>query len=228
LKLRLLAILTLIGIFVCKSAPASAEPKVSINFSQPPATCPATINFFAQISGPDFSIFESRQLDYEWIFDDDLGGVRRSLTWRLGVPTQNVTWQRTFKAPHSGWVSLRIISPLRMVMTAPQAKFNITCAAGTPPADSLGAASIAGQGTTSIANPGTAPVRPSPEDCRSYSPIKVAIVSTNGVWHLIDGETSLHEFASEADAKAGLVVARAHHAQCFIGRGKAQQMEYWK
>jgi hypothetical protein len=206
---RLLVISMIVGILAWCGAPAIASTNASVIYlAPPPATCPQTITFSAQISTTDFSNpFQSRSASYSWVFDD-IQEQQQGVTFPTNVTTETVYWQRTFTSAHTGWVSLIVWQPASA--RAQNFPFQIVCSSGAG----------TGQGS----------VQPSPEDCVSYNSSNVADVNKSGTWSVVDGQTSLQQFGSEADALAGLAVARAHHQLCFIGRGKALQflMEYWK
>jgi hypothetical protein len=198
---RFLSILTIAGIFAWCGAPAIASTNASINYiGTPPATCPQTINFSGQINTSDFSTFQARTVQYQWLFDD-MTGPQQYLTFPTGTSSEMVYMPRTFASSHSGWVSLMVWQPGSY--RTQNVPIQIAC-------------SVAPQ--------------PSPENCVNYNSSNLTDVNKNAAWYVVDGTTSLQQFGSEADALAGLAVARAHHQQCFIGMGKALQylMEYWK
>jgi len=208
--MRFLTILTVAGILVCGAAPAVASTHASINYvSTPPAPCPQTITFVGQISTSDWAVFSTNNAaQYQWSSDDTTNLAKQYVSFPANASSENVYWTRTFATSHAGWVSLQVWSP--GINRAPNFPIQIVCSGG--------------------AGSGTGPVPPSPEDCVSYDSTKVASVNNNGVWYLMDGATTLQAFASQGDALAGLAVARLHHQQCFVGRGKgvAYLMEYWK
>jgi hypothetical protein len=192
---------TIAGIFAWCAAPAIATTSAGITYiSPPPATCPQTITFSGQITTSDFSTFQARTVQYQWMFDD-MNGPQQYLTFPTGTNSEMVYMPRTFANSHSGWVSLQVWQP--GIGRSQNFPIQIACSVG---------------------------VQPSPEDCVSYNSSNLTDVSKNGAWYVMDGQTSLQQFGSEADALAGLAVARAHHQECFVGRGKALQflMEYWK
>jgi hypothetical protein len=127
--------------------------------------------------------------------------AQQYVTFPNGTSSETVYWSRTFTASHTGWVSLQVWQP--GISRAQNFPLQIVCSVG---------------------------VQASPEDCVSYNSSNLTDVNKNGAWSVMDGQTSLQQFGSEADALAGLAVARAHHQECFVGRGKALQylMEYWK
>jgi len=84
-------------------------------------------------------------------------------------------------------------------------------------------------------DPGALPGSLPAEDCIPYDPDALFIQDqgANG-WLLTDGSMAMRLYDTEADANLGLQVARAHTAQCFVGRGNSRPdryryiWEYWK
>ncbi|HEX2203435.1 MAG TPA: hypothetical protein VHG91_09070 [Longimicrobium sp.] len=70
------------------------------------------------------------------------------------------------------------------------------------------------------------------EDCIAYAPQLLRIENEGTDWLLTDGTRRMLVLATATDARQAFTVARAHTAQCFVGREKAARggrpMEYWK
>jgi hypothetical protein len=200
---RLLAILTAAAIIACLGVPAIASTNASVNYvATPPAPCPQTITFVGQVSTTDWAVFSTNHAaQYQWYSDDTTNLAKQYVSFPTNATSENVYWTRTFATSHTGWVSLQVWSP--GITRSQNFPIQIVCSVG---------------------------VQPSAEDCVNYNATNLTDVNKSGTWYVMDGTTSLQQFGSEADALAGLAVARAHHQQCFVGRGKALQylMEYWK
>ena len=76
---------------------------------------------------------------------------------------------------------------------------------------------------------------PTPEDCISYNPAGLAIVSRGpSGWQLTDGPRNIQWFQTQGEALRGLAVVRRHTQHCFIGRNNTMSgrqlytMDYWK
>jgi hypothetical protein len=74
---------------------------------------------------------------------------------------------------------------------------------------------------------------PSPPDCISHSPANVTILTTSGLWQIVDGSHALLAYKTAADAQAGLALAKAYKQHCFIGRNNTRTdrenyiIDYW-
>jgi hypothetical protein len=68
---------------------------------------------------------------------------------------------------------------------------------------------------------------PSPADCVGHNPATVTVTGSGSLWQVVDGSHALMAFSTNANAQAGLALAKAYKTHCFIGRGTAHIMDYW-
>jgi hypothetical protein len=76
---------------------------------------------------------------------------------------------------------------------------------------------------------------PSPADCVTYNPATVSIsyAAPTQTWSIVDGPQGLLVFKRQADADAGLALAKSYKKHCWIGRTNTRSnhgayvMDYW-
>jgi hypothetical protein len=88
---------------------------------------------------------------------------------------------------------------------------------------------------TLIINPTLLLAWPSPADCVTYNPATVTIsyAAPTQTWSIVDGTQGLLVFKRQADADAGLALAKSYKKHCWIGRTNTRSnhgayvMDYW-
>ena len=88
---------------------------------------------------------------------------------------------------------------------------------------------------TLIINPTLLLASPSPADCVTYNPTTVTIsyAAPTQTWSIVDGTQGLLVFKRQADADAGLALAKSYKKHCWIGRTNTRSnhgayvMDYW-
>lgn len=99
----------------------------------------------------------------------------------------------------------------------------------------LAVIALAALGVLTIHQPETASAQPTfDQDCLSYDPNNLSLVSEGDNWVLMSGSSRMKVFFDRDDAERGMQVARAHTQQCFIGRDNTRPdrqryiFEYWQ
>jgi hypothetical protein len=95
--------------------------------------------------------------------------------------------------------------------------------------------STPGPKLTLAINPSLLLLWPNPADCVTYNPATVSIsyAAPTQTWSIVDGTQGLLVFKRQADADAGLALAKSYKKHCWIGRTNTRSnhgayvMDYW-